>query len=166
MPASGRRDLSDETWDWEALRRRCLRVARRYVRGPGEAEDVAQRALLRAWVYRDRCAEPAAPAAWVASICRNEALRALAERRNGEVAFEEQADGGVAGDLEALAERVDVRQALARLPAADRRLLWLRYGLDLTQPAVAEIAGIPEGTAKVRLHRLRAALREQLGDHG
>jgi RNA polymerase sigma-70 factor (ECF subfamily) len=41
-------------------------------------------------------------------------------------------------------------------------LLALRYEGDLTQEHVARIMGLPEGTVKVRLHRLRARLSTQL----
>jgi RNA polymerase sigma-70 factor (ECF subfamily) len=40
----------------------------------------------------------------------------------------------------------------------------MRYGEDLTQESVARRLGIPEGTVKVRLHRLRARLRVALED--
>ena len=35
----------------------------------------------------------------------------------------------------------------------------MRYQEDLTQGAIALRLGIPEGTVKVRLHRVRAKLR-------
>jgi RNA polymerase sigma-70 factor, ECF subfamily len=53
------------------------------------------------------------------------------------------------------------RAALAELGPDDRSLLKMRYGEDLTQPAVADALGLPEGTVKVRLHRLRT-LHERL----
>jgi RNA polymerase sigma-70 factor, ECF subfamily len=64
--------------------------------------------------------------------------------------------------LDVLGERIDVRRALRPLDGEDRRLLWLRYGEDLTQPATAAVMGMPEGTVKVRLHRLRKQLRAAL----
>ena len=54
---------------------------------------------------------------------------------------------------------VDVRGALAALPEDDRRLLLARYWADMTQSEVANLLGMPDGTAKVRLHRLRAPPR-------
>jgi RNA polymerase sigma-70 factor, ECF subfamily len=57
---------------------------------------------------------------------------------------------------------VDVRRALAELPESDRRLLLARYWADLTQHEAATLLGMPDGTAKVRLHRLRARLRPTL----
>ena len=48
----------------------------------------------------------------------------------------------------------------ARLLVRDeRRLVDLRYEADLANPAIAQVLGLPEGTVKVRLHRIRNRLR-------
>lgn len=97
------------------------------------------------------------------TITRNEALRRLAKRR--ETLLEEpgeQLGGTWSADLERVPLRLDVERAMAALSDADRLLLDLRYQQDLTQEAVAERLSIPEGTVKVRLHRLRHRLRETL----
>jgi RNA polymerase sigma-70 factor (ECF subfamily) len=41
-------------------------------------------------------------------------------------------------------------------------LLLLRYGEDLTQPELARRLDLPEGTVKVRLHRIRKRFAEAL----
>lgn len=64
--------------------------------------------------------------------------------------------------MEGAPARLDLRRALDGLPEQDRSLLELRYGEDLTQESAARRLGIPEGTAKVRLHRLRKQLRGAL----
>jgi RNA polymerase sigma-70 factor, ECF subfamily len=61
--------------------------------------------------------------------------------------------------VEATPERLDLLRVLGDLSPDERRLLRMRYGEDLTQPRVAAQLGIPEGTIKVRLHRVRARLR-------
>lgn len=97
------------------------------------------------------------------TITRNEALRRLARHR--EALLEDppiEGGGDWSPDLELVPLRVDVERALATLSAEDRALLELRYAEDLTQEAVAERLDIPEGTVKVRLHRLRHRLRETL----
>jgi RNA polymerase sigma-70 factor (ECF subfamily) len=58
--------------------------------------------------------------------------------------------------------RLTIQQALSRLRDADRTVLQLRYGEDLTQTEVARRLGLPEGTVKVRLHRARRRLRNVL----
>ena len=59
-------------------------------------------------------------------------------------------------------ERVIFGDLLRLLTAPERRLLRLRYEDDLTHPEIARRLGLPEGTVKVRLHRLRARLHEEL----
>jgi RNA polymerase sigma-70 factor, ECF subfamily len=97
------------------------------------------------------------------TITRNEALRRLAKRR--ETLLEEPNDalgGRPWPELERVPMRLDLERAMAGLSEDERLLLDLRYHEDLTQEAVAERLSIPEGTVKVRLHRLRHRLRETL----
>ena len=157
---------SNQPWDWEALSRQCLREARRVTRTSSEAEDVAQDALLRAWRYRDRCRDPSASSAWVARICHNEARRPRAGWRESAPLDDDDAVAAPGDGPESRIEDLTVRSALSDLSEQDRKLAWLRYGLDYTQPAAADALGIPEGTAKVRLHRIRETLRDRLEDHG
>lgn len=65
-------------------------------------------------------------------------------------------------DADALSVQLQIRALVARLEPLDQQLLMLRYGHDLTQPAVARALDLAEGTAKVRLHRARARLRAAL----
>jgi RNA polymerase sigma-70 factor (ECF subfamily) len=133
------------------------------LRSPAEAEDAVQEAFLRAWRNAGSCRTPEAPLPWLLQITRNEALRILRQNaRHGEM--EESSDEPAADDrgLVDAADRVDLGRVLAGLSQDDRRLLELRYDDDLTQPRVAAVLGIPEGTVKVRLHRLRSRLRVAL----
>lgn len=133
------------------------------LRSRAEAEDAVQNALLRAWRNSGSCRTPDAPLPWLLQITRNEALRIL--RQNAGARVPEELVGEPADDDPGMAEadgRVDLDRALAGLSQDDRRLLELRYRDDLTQPAVAAALGIPEGTVKVRLHRLRSELRVAL----
>ena len=130
-----------------------------------EPEDVAQDALLKAWRHRASCRRSDAPEAWIAAIVRQEAARRGARASAAPVLRVLESDASQAPDvLEALIPRIDLRRAMQPLTTEDRRLLWLRYGADLTQPAAAAALGLPEGTAKVRLHRLRKRLRAELED--
>jgi len=154
-------------WDWAAAHARCLREARRILPSERDAEDAVQEAFIRAWRHRSACRTPQRPLPWLLQITRREALRIhrrarpAGELENGQA--EAVADKG-GWDEQALI-RVDLGRALDGLSPDDRRLLELRYGEDLTQPRVAEILDLPEGTVKVRLSRLRTRLRGAL-EHG
>ena len=141
---------------------RCLREARHHTRTEADAQDAVQTAMLQAWRSRDRCLTPDDPIPWMLAITRREAWRA--RPRAGQVPLDESAWGERASfdGVDALVDRLDVQAAIAGLDEAEQHLLHLRYVEDLSQPLVAQRLGIPEGTAKVRLHRARNGLRARL----
>jgi RNA polymerase sigma factor (sigma-70 family) len=65
---------------------------------------------------------------------------------------------------ETAAIRQDVRLALASVSKEQREILVLREWLDLGAEDIGAILRISPSTARVRLHRARASLRERLGD--
>ena len=152
------------SWDWSHLGRVARAEVTRVVGPVPYADDAAQDALLRAWRHRDRFVRGERPDAWVAVIARREALRWA--RRSSERLRREDLEVDLAEVWAPVAptapECLDMRRAVSALPAADRILVALRYHADLSQPEVARVLGLPEGTVKVRLHRLRKRLAETL----
>lgn len=152
--------------DWEVMHRLCLREARR-IAPPADAADIAQESLIRAWKSLQTAQAPDHLGAWLRTIVRREAMRYRS--RNGVLPSLDEhgdvTDRVASRRLELLDLQVDVRRAVSSLTPQDRKLLALRYVDDLTQPAVAIALGIPEGTAKVRLHRARGRLQKVLTQH-
>ena len=152
--------------DWETAATRCLREARR-VAPSDEAPDIAQEALIRAWRSLRDGMVPEHPIAWLRTIVHREAHRHRG-RNTAPISLDEHGDildRAATGRLDLLPLQVDVRRAVRNLTPHDRKLLLLRYVDDLTQPAVAVALGIPEGTAKVQLHRARGRLQRVLSEH-
>lgn len=155
------RDAGDG-WQWDDARRLCLRLAYRYAKNPSEAEDIAQDALLRAWRRRSTLRDHGSRKQWLATIVRNEAFRQHARQRPDPIDTTET-DVGIDDDrVLATVERSDIQAALDRLNERDRQLVRLRYEEDLTQAGIARRLGLPEGTVKVRLHRVRNKLRREI----
>jgi RNA polymerase sigma-70 factor (ECF subfamily) len=67
-----------------------------------------------------------------------------------------------AGAHDGLLAEIDLFELLKTFSTVDRAVVTLRYFGDLTQPEVAAALGVPEGTVKVRLHRLRHRLAAAL----
>ncbi|MEA2441876.1 MAG: hypothetical protein QOH76_3300 [Thermoleophilaceae bacterium] len=132
----------------------------RVLRDPEAADEAAQEAMTRAWRQRGRCHNPAAPGPWVAQIARNEALRLWQSEQRRQAHAADVEEEPIAGEPleDQLIRRVSVRQALDTLTAEERQLVDLRYESDLAHPAIAAVLGMPEGTVKVRLHRIRKRL--------
>jgi RNA polymerase sigma-70 factor (ECF subfamily) len=154
--------ITSDAWNWEAARRRCLREARRHTPTEADAQDAVQAAMLQAWRSRANCNSPDDPLPWMLAITRREAWRM--RPRGVQVELDELAYGDCASfdDAERIAERLDMTAAIAELDKEQRHLLHLRYTEDLAHRSVAQCLGIPEGTAKVRLHRARNRLRALL----
>jgi RNA polymerase sigma-70 factor (sigma-E family) len=57
---------------------------------------------------------------------------------------------------------LDVRQALAALPARQRAIVVLRYWEDLSVAEVARLLGCPQGTVKTQASRGLAKLRDMV----
>lgn len=115
--------------------------------------------MLRAWRRRSTLRERERRNQWLATIVRNEAFRVHARARPDATATLETQEGVEDQRVLATVESADLRAALERLSRCDRQLLTMRYQLDLTQAEIARQLGIPEGTAKIRLHRARNRLR-------
>ena len=119
-----------EPWDWDEVRRLCLRFAFRYVRDRVEAEDIAQDAMVRAWRKRGTLRKSEARKAWLSTIVRNEALREFARKRPAPTDTLEAWQGRDDERVLAAVERADLHAALERLNKRDRQLVRLRYDED------------------------------------
>ncbi len=138
-------------------------MAYHYSSNPNEAEDIAQDALLRAWRRRSTLRDDSRRKEWLGTIVRNEAFRHHSRVRPDPVDEIENWEGEEDERIVSTVERADLHAALKRLSERDRKLIELRYEEDLTQEAIARRLGIPDGTVKVRLHRVRHRLREEMG---
>lgn len=139
-----------------------MRIAHRYTSNPSEVEDIAQEALLRAWRRRSTLRDGQRRNEWLATIVRNEAYRQHERVRPDPVAEVETQEGADDERIASTVERADLHAILESLDEDDRQLLRLRYTEDLTQQAIARRLGLPDGTVKVRLHRLRLKLRQAM----
>lgn len=74
--------------------------------------------------------------------------------------FEAAVPGVDHAELDATSERVDVQIALNELPRRDRRVVYLRFYLGLTQAEIAEEIGV----SQVHVSRILRATLARLGD--
>jgi RNA polymerase sigma factor (sigma-70 family) len=142
--------------------RAVLGQCRALLRDPDDAEDAAQETFLSAYkslllgtVVRD-------PAAWLATIARNE-CRSLARKRMREPLAEPPVEA-VDAHVEAVrAEDVAaLRRALASLPRRQREAFFLREFSGLSYEELAVALGVSGPAVEALLVRARRGLRSAL----
>lgn len=145
---------------FEPLAAVAYRVAYRILGSRGDAEDVTQEALTRAFVRWRRVRDHAEP--WVAKVAANLAIDIVRrDRRRPTVADDGRADATPARSGPAPDDRIELVRTLRGLPARQRDVVVLRYLADLTEAATAAELGTSVGSVKQHAHRGLAALRAQ-----
>lgn len=127
---------------------------------PGDAEDLVQDALVRAFSRPLRSPSPAEAEAYVRVIITNrfiDVARRRASLRRAVVRL--GTDPSVAPDpAPAVVMRADLSVALGALTARQRACVVLYYYEDLSVLQIARALGCGEGTVKRTLHDARSAL--------
>ena len=135
-----------------------------------DARDVVQETYLRAYRGLKRFRGDAQFSTWLYRItanCASTHLGRRAKHRHDELADDSPlADDRLEIDPEHRAEnealRLRLRAAIDRLPPRLRAVVVLRDVYDLPHEAIADELGISETATKVRLHRARRRLRDDL----
>ena len=143
---------------------RFLAVARRILRDMDLAEDATQQALLTIWQDLPQLRDPARFDAWsyrlLVRACYGEGRKI---RRWAPDLRLLPVDGPVADDgLSSVIDRDQLERGFSHLSLDHRTVVVLHHFLDLPLERVAEILGIPVGTAHSRLHHAMRALRAAL----
>lgn len=161
---------------WEAHHAVAMAAALRLCHQRAQAEEITQGAFLLAWrgLPRFQKGNPFRP--WLMRILYRHALDVMEKQRiyqrplSLDDVIESEVSSGAGGYIEKadpqeqVAQREEVRQAIAQLSADQRRVIALRYGADLTEVDIAQVLGWPVGTVKSRLNRARERLRALLND--
>jgi RNA polymerase sigma-70 factor (ECF subfamily) len=142
---------------------RFLAVARRILRDLDLAEDATQQALLAIWQDLPQLRDPARFEAWsyrlLVRACYAEGRKERRWAPNLQLLpADEPADDG----LSSVIDRDQLERGFRRLSLDHRTVVVLHHYLDLPLVRVAEIIGIPAGTAHSQLHHAMRALRAAL----
>ena len=157
-------------------RRPAYLLARRITRNHEDADDVVQESYVKAYRALDRFEPGAAITPWLLTIVARTALSAIRQgkRRAAQPLDDPGPEGGPplaervadpASDPGAMARRLEVERAYARLSEEHRVILALRVDGDFSYVSIADALGIPIGTVMSRLARAREALVEQMSQN-
>jgi RNA polymerase sigma-70 factor (ECF subfamily) len=143
---------------------RFLAVARRILRDMDLAEDATQQALLAIWQDLPRLRDPGHFEAWsyrlLVHACYAEGRKQRRWAPNLRLLPIDELTAD--GDLSSVIDRDQLERGFRRLSIDQRAVVVLHHYLDLPLDRVAEILGIPDGTAHSRLHHAMRGLRAAL----
>ncbi len=130
-----------------------------------EAEEAAQDAFVKAFQYLKGFNRQARFSTWLYRIAFNTAVSYKRKQRPGAQPVEclrVAAEAEASDSVEAREKIAFVHQAMAHLNEADRLALQLFYLKEFTLEEVAGILSQNVNTVKVRIHRARLRLGEEL----
>jgi len=144
-----------------------------------DAEDTMQETLLRAARQLPNFESPEALAVWLYKVARSRCLMSrrrskfapqphlsleevLPDRAQLEAVTSKPRDGSPEQQLLRAENREELQQAVLRVPPLYRMVLVLHDMEELSPGEIARITGLRPGTVRVRLHRARAFLRNEL----
>jgi RNA polymerase sigma-70 factor, ECF subfamily len=143
---------------------RCYALAYRILRDPHRAQDAAQQALLGAWRDLPTLRDVDRFDAWLHKLVVNACyIEARGERRwTARVRVLSVVPEHEPDIASSVAARDELESAFRRLSPEHRAVVVLHHHLGYQLTEIAEVLGIPAGTARSRLHHAIRLLREVL----
>lgn len=157
----------------ERYQQMVRRIAVRLIASEEIARELAQEAILQAYLSLDHLRDPVSFKSWLYGITLNVCKSYLRDQKVDILSLE-SVMGGMrcdtllddAIDPQSVVEERELRQAVFQavqsLPPGDRGVAQLFYYEQLTLREVAAILGVSVTTVKGRLHRARKHIREQI----
>ncbi len=140
-------------------------IAFKIVNNRPEAEEAAQDAFMKAFTYLKNFNRQAKFSTWLYRIVFNTAISSKRKNRhqfqsieNSILEYPHRADS----ELERNDKQIFVAQAMTTLNEADRLAIQLYYIKEFSLEEVAETMGQNINTIKVRVHRARQRLADEL----
>lgn len=143
-----------------------------------DAEDTTQDVLFKSLRHLGRFPDPAALAAWLYTVTKNRCRRmrrthgdstsrslSLDELMPGELELEQLLPDGKASPERNVLHAEEhhlLHEAVLRIPSSLRIVLVLHDMEELETDQVAQILGLQPGTVRVRLHRARLSVRQEM----
>jgi RNA polymerase sigma-70 factor (ECF subfamily) len=156
----------------------CVNLATSILRDRGEAEEEAQNACLKAFLYIDQFRGEADFSTWLLRIVENQCLMLIRRRRRAEfVPLYRDSERGDAslqlpardpdpeGELGAREVIEALKTEIRRVPPLLRNAILMRDVQELPMSDMADQLGISIAAAKSRLQRARAELRQRMLRH-
>jgi len=147
----------------EHYQRFAFTIAYKILDNRGEAEEAAQDAFIKAFHYLKSFNRESRFSTWLYRIVFN---TAVSYKRKNRIVLSGLENNDRAGETEPAMEKADkqvfVAEAMNHLNEADRLAIQLYYIQEFSLDEVAETMGQNMNTIKVRIHRARQRLADEL----
>lgn len=149
-------------------------LALRFIKSREDAEEVAQDIFVKAYKALADFKGNSKFSTWLYTIVNNTCITFLRKKKleihslDKEGVFEvadSQDSGFRANQVEQKSKIAMVNNAIGLLNADDAEIITLFYKGEQSLEEIAQILGLETNTAKVRLHRARARLKEKMEKH-
>lgn len=140
-------------------------IAQKILQNKPEAEEAAQDAFIKAYHHLAGFNRESKFSTWLYRIVFNTAISYRRKIRHQHQSIEStviEYSQDVHGMLEKTDKKKYLNQALLKLSDADRTALTLFYLEEFSLEEIADITGMQANTAKVRIHRARQRLADEL----
>jgi RNA polymerase sigma-70 factor (ECF subfamily) len=136
-------------------------IAYRILRDPERAQDAVQQAFLLAWRELPQLRDPERFGPWLHRLLVNACYDELRRHRRWSTRIRSLSmdEPGGPDPMLSVVDRDTLDRAFARLTPQHRAVFVLHHHAGLPLTEIAEIAGVPIGTVKSRLHHATRALR-------
>ncbi|MEA2576809.1 MAG: polymerase sigma-70 factor, subfamily [Chloroflexota bacterium] len=142
---------------------RLYAVARLILRSSDLAEDAVQEALVRAWRQLPSLRDPDRFDAWLHRLLVNACADQGRQLRRWSLQLRPLLlEPSIGDDTGTVADRDQLARGFSRLKPDQRAVIVLHYYSGFSTAEIAKILGIPEGTARSRLHYSTEAMRAAL----
>ncbi|MFN8355128.1 MAG: sigma-70 family RNA polymerase sigma factor [Spirosomataceae bacterium] len=153
----------------ERYKRMVYSIALKVLVNLQDAEDAAQESFLKAFQQLHTFEQKSKFSTWLYTLTYRTCLNKLRERQSetaflsDEVAMYQADDTPNAAELLSRHEQAQVvKQAIDQLPRQDGLLILLYYYEDKSIKEIEEITNLSASNIKIRLHRARKVLEQQL----
>jgi len=142
---------------------RLYGIAYRILRDQYRAEDALQQALINIWNELPKLRDPDRFDAWtyrvIVRAATAEARRAGSAEPTSRLLPDDADVSRAPDDYRAVADRDQLERGFSRITAEQRAVLVLQHYAGLSQAEIADVLGVPIGTAGSRIHYAVRALR-------
>ncbi len=138
-----------------------------YINDRDKAQDLTQETFIAVWQHLKEFRGESAIGTWIFKIASNKCLRLIDNEKRQQailknIPMDQSFNMDESNGEDAL---VQLRNSIAKLSETDRLIIGL-YLEDIPQEKIAEIMGMSHANIRVKIHRIKNLLTEQLNQHG